>query len=69
MAQWSKDPASSRQQLRLLLWHGYDPWPRNFHMLRVRPKKINKNFFKKGLMLVCISSIHLCMSQCLDSGL
>ena len=23
----------------LLLWHGFDPWLRNFHMPWVRPKK------------------------------
>ena len=22
-----------------LLWPGFDPWPRNFHMLRVQPKQ------------------------------
>ena len=22
-----------------LLWHGFDPWPRNFHRLWVCPKK------------------------------
>ena len=24
-----------------LLWHRFHPWPGNFHMLRVRPKKKN----------------------------
>ena len=27
MAQWVKDPALSLQQLHLLLWRGFDPWP------------------------------------------
>ena len=33
VAQWVKDPALSLQRLRLLLWYGFDPWPRNFYML------------------------------------
>ena len=32
MALQFKDEASSLQWLRLLLWYGFDPWPRNFHM-------------------------------------
>ena len=39
VAQRVKDPALSRKQLRLLLWHRFDPWPRNFHMLWVHPEK------------------------------
>ena len=45
--QWIKDPALSLQRLRSLLWHGFDPWPRNLHMLWVQPKKgkgINKRY-------------------------
>ena len=38
MAQWVKDPALSLQQLGSLLWHGFNPWPENFHMLRTWPK-------------------------------
>lgn len=34
MAQWVKDLAL------LLLWPGFDPWPQNGCMLRVRPKHI-----------------------------
>ena len=30
------------QRLQLLLWHGFNPRPRNFHMPRVRPKKKKK---------------------------
>ena len=40
---WVKDPALSLQRLRLLLWHRCDPWPRNFHMLQVEPKKKKKS--------------------------
>ena len=32
MVQRVKDLAWSLQQLRSLPWHGFDPWPRNFHM-------------------------------------
>ena len=30
------DPALSLQQLELLLWCGFDPWPGNFHMLMAK---------------------------------
>ena len=32
MVQWVKDLALSLQQLGLLLWHGFDPWPKNLHI-------------------------------------
>ena len=32
VAQWAEDLALSLQQLGLLLWYGFGPWPRNFHM-------------------------------------
>ena len=35
VAQHVKDPALSPQQLGLLLWRGFDPWPGNFHVLWV----------------------------------
>ena len=39
VAQWVKDLVLSLQQLRSLLWCGFHPWPRNFCMLWVQPKK------------------------------
>ena len=39
VAQKVKDLALSLQWLGLLLWSGLDPWPGNFHMLQVQPKK------------------------------
>ena len=39
VAQGVKDPVLSLQQLGSLLRHRFDPWPRNFHMLRVQPTK------------------------------
>ena len=41
MAQGVKDPALSLQQLGPLLWHGFSPWPRNFHMLWGMAKKLH----------------------------
>ena len=38
VAQWVKDLVLSLQQLGLLLWHRFDPWPRNFCMLWAQPK-------------------------------
>ena len=39
VAQQVKDSVLSLQWLRLLLWHGFDPWPGNFHVPWVWPKK------------------------------
>ena len=41
MAQLVKDLVLSQQWLGLLLWHGFDPWPRNFHMLQAQLKEKN----------------------------
>ena len=37
MEQRVKDLVLSLQWLGLLLWHGFNPWPRNFHTPWVRP--------------------------------
>ena len=42
VAQWVKDLALSLQQLRLLLWCMFSPWPEKFHMLQTWPKKKKK---------------------------
>ena len=47
LVQWVKDLVLSMQQLGLLLWHKFDPWPRNFHMPQVWPKKKKKKERKK----------------------
>ena len=39
VVRWLKDLSLSLQQPGLLLWHGFDPWPRNFYMLLEWPKK------------------------------
>ena len=36
MAWQVKDPVLSLQWLSLLLWHRFDPWPENFHMLEAQ---------------------------------
>ena len=34
---------------RSLVWHGFDPWPRNFHMLQTWPnKKVKKRSSHRG---------------------
>ena len=38
-AQWVKDPALLQLWCRSQVWLAFDPWPGNFHMPRVRPKK------------------------------
>ena len=40
LIQWVKDLALSLLWLRLLLWHGFDPWPGNICMPQTWPKKI-----------------------------
>ena len=39
-AQWVKALVLLQLWHRSLLWLGFDPWPRNFHMLWVQPKEI-----------------------------
>ena len=43
VAQQVRNPALSLLQLGLLLWCGFDPWPRNFHMPWVQPKTEREN--------------------------
>ena len=42
-----EDPGLSLQQLGWLLWHGFDPWPGNFHICEA---KINKQIKMKDLL-------------------
>ena len=43
VAQWVKDMALSLEWLGSLLWLGFDPWPRNFHVSQAWPKKKKKD--------------------------
>ena len=47
MVKQVKDMVLSLLWLRLLLWHRFDPWPRNFHMPGELPKKTKKKKQKK----------------------
>ena len=47
--QWVRDPALSLQWLGRQLWHEFDPWPGNFYMPQVWPKKKKKIDFVKLL--------------------
>lgn len=51
MTQWMKDLALSLQRLRPMLWRGFGPWLRNFHMAWAQPKKkcISNILFKKDI--------------------
>ena len=48
MAQQVGDPVFSLLWLRMLLWHGFAPWPGNFHMMQVWPK----NFLKINIVRI-----------------
>ena len=47
MVQQVKDLVLSLQQLVWLLWHEFNPWPGNFHMLCEALKKKKKKKKKK----------------------
>ena len=51
VAQQVKDLALSLPWFRLLLWHRFDPWPGNFHMLWLQPKKKKKKKKKIGFKI------------------
>ena len=42
MVQWVKDPTLLQLWHQSQLWLTFSPWPRNFHMLWVWPKKNQK---------------------------
>ena len=43
--------ALSLQQLGLLLWHGFNPWPGNFHIAQAQAKE-KKRFWKIGGVVI-----------------
>ena len=59
MAQQVKDPVLSLQQLRSLLRHRFDPWPRNLHMPQVcpPPKKKKKEKALRSALPVWVDII------------
>ena len=61
MAQQVKDLALSMLRLlRLLPWHGFDPWPRNFCMQWARPNKIKHKAKENDLLGLTPIGILLC---------
>ena len=46
IVQWVKDPVLLQLWCRLQLRLKFNPWPGNFHIPRVRPKKRKKRFAK-----------------------
>ena len=54
VAQWVKDLAVSVMWLGSVLWHGprFDPWPGNFCMLWVQPKKKKADFVEENNKIV-----------------
>ena len=51
---WVKDPVLPLQQLRSLLWHGFESWPGNFDVPQEQhppKKKRNINFFMEYAVL------------------
>ena len=51
MAKWVKDLALSLQQLRLLLWHRFDPWPRKLSHVASTAKKRKKRKRKLSIRI------------------
>ena len=54
VVEWVKGPALSLKRLGLLLWHGFYPWPGNFHMLWAWPK--NEIILREGEIISKISA-------------
>ena len=75
-AKWVKNLALSLQQPGLLLWREFDPWPRNFHIPWVWPKKskeikrIKKDIKEAAIILTpMIKPNHWTIFQMEGSGL
>ena len=56
MAQRVKDPVLSLQWLRLLLWLGFDPRPRNFHVPQAWPEKPKQASRKPHIQVILARS-------------
>ena len=68
VVQCVKDPVLSLQQLVPLLWPGLDPWPRNFHVLWVWPKKVVTRMLVDGQVGLVVSWIFRSGAQNKDLG-
>ena len=69
VVQCIKDLVLSLQWLGSSLWHGFHPWPRNFHVAQTWPKNNNnkkKNKTKKQWMALWWTVVSQSESHCLD---
>ena len=51
LAQWVEDHALPRRWHRSQMWLRFDPWPGNFHMPRVQPKKKKKKLYRDEIKM------------------
>ena len=63
MAQQVKNPALPLQWFESLLWPGDDPWPENFHVPWVRPKKKKKKKNQKVLQKLRVDLVRKSSKQ------
>ena len=67
LALFVKDPALSPQQLRLLLWHRFDPWPGNFHMpwVWLKKPKNKAHAHTNNIALFVLRAAFPCLPACI----
>ena len=58
VAQWATVPALTLLWLRLLQWHGLDPWPRNFCMPQTQPNQTKPNQTKSYSLVELMRENH-----------
>ena len=63
VAQWVKSLVLQLQWLRPLLWHGFCPWPGNFHMLQVWPNNPQDQNQKQKQINEQTKNPNLCAGQ------
>ena len=74
MVQQVKDPALSLLQHGSLLWHGFSPWPGNFHMLWAQTKnqtnhKTQEEICREGGPKILIPKAEVSESSIVNSSL
>ena len=63
VVQHDKDLVLSLQRLGLLLWCGFKPWPGNFHVLQMQPKKKKKRERENKLLSMGLGNDLLTMTS------
>ena len=64
LAQWVKDPEGPQLWRRPQLRLRFNPWPRNFRMLWVWPKKKKKKILNKFILTItCLQCIHSALTS------